>query len=463
VGERVVKVTVTAGVNSYLSGMDQVSKKAREARTEAEALTAKIEAQQRAFNIAGTAMLAAGGLVAAGLILATKRAADFDQAMSNVAATGEDARGSIAALREAAIDAGAETVFSAQESAGAIEELAKAGIQAKDILAGGLTGALNLAAAGGIAVADAAEIASNTLNQFKLKGKDATHVADVLAAGAGKASGGVDDLGQALAQTGQVAAAMGLSVEETTAGLAAFASAGLKGSDAGTSFKTMLGALTPNSAKAADEMKRLGVNAFDSQGNFIGLEKFAGNLHESLKGLTTQQRQASLEIMFGSDAVRAGIELYNQGADGIHKWIAAVDDQGYAAETAATRLDNLNGDLEKLSGAFDSALISIGSAGQGPLRAVVQGVTEVVDSFNSLPEGGQTAVYWVGAAASAATIAGAPSSWRCRRSRRTRSRFRTSGRLLRRPTGAFAASRGPWVFSPRSGPPSSAWMPSRTH
>jgi hypothetical protein len=128
VGERVVKVTVTAGVNSYLSGMDQVSKKAREARTEAEALTAKLEAQQKAFNIAGTAMLAAGGLVAAGLILATKRAADFDQAMSNVdAATGDDARGSIAALREAAIDAGAETVFSAQESAGAIEELAKAG------------------------------------------------------------------------------------------------------------------------------------------------------------------------------------------------------------------------------------------------------------------------------------------------------------------------------------------------
>lgn len=405
-GERVVKVTIAAQVNSYLSGMDQVAKKSREGRTEAEALTAKLEAQQKAFNFAGTTMLAAGGLVAAGLLLATKRAADFDQAMSEVAATGADAKANISGLREAALEAGADTVYSAREAAGAIEELAKAGINAKDVIGGGLTGALNLAAAGGIEVADAAETMADTLNQFKLEGRDATHIADLLAAGAGKASGGVGDLGMALKQVGQVAASTGLSVEETTAGLAAFASAGLKGSDAGTSFKTMLGALTPNSQKAADEMKRLGINAFDSQGNFIGLQKFAGQLQRQLAGLSNEQRQASLEIMFGSDAVRAGIELYNQGADGIRKWIKAVDDQGFAAKQASERLDNLNGDIEKMSGAFDSALITIGQAGQGPLRAVVQGVTEVIDGFNGLPEGGQVAVYWIGAAASAATIAG---------------------------------------------------------
>jgi TP901 family phage tail tape measure protein len=406
VSERVVKVTIAAEVNSYLNGVSQVAKKSREARTEAEALTAKLEAQQRAFNIAGTALFAAGGLVAAGLLLATKRAADFDQAMSEVAATGADAKANISGLREAALEAGAETVYSARQAAGAIEELAKAGIEAKDVIGGGLTGALNLAAAGGIEVADAAETMADTLNQFKLEGRDATHVADLLAAGAGKASGGVDDLGMALKQVGQVAASTGLSVEETTAGLAAFASAGLKGSDAGTSFKTMLGALTPNSQKAADEMKRLGINAFDSQGNFIGLQKFAGQLQRQLAGLSNEQRQASLEIMFGSDAVRAGIELYNQGADGIRKWIKAVDDQGFAAKQASERLDNLNGDLEKMSGAFDSALISIGEAGQGPLRAVVQGITEVIDTFNGMPEGGQVAVYWVGAVASAAAVAG---------------------------------------------------------
>jgi TP901 family phage tail tape measure protein len=82
-------------------------------------------------------------------------------------------------------------------------------------------------------------------------------VADLLAAGAGKAQGSVEDMGMALKQGGLLAASTGLSIEETTGTLAAFASAGLIGSDAGTSFKTMLQSLTPVSVAAKNEMDRL--------------------------------------------------------------------------------------------------------------------------------------------------------------------------------------------------------------
>ena len=404
--ERVVKVTVTAAVNSYLSGMDQVAKKARENRTEAEALTQKLEAQQRAFSIAGTTMVAAGGLIAAGLVLATKKAADFDSAMSNVQAATHETSENMALLREAAIDAGAATVYSAEQSANAIEELSKAGISTADILDGGLTGALSLAAAGGLELATAAEVAATTLQQFRLSGDQASHVADVLAAGAGKAMGDVEDLSQALSQSGTVAAQFGISLEETVGSLSAFASAGLLGSDAGTSFRSMLLRLANPTGEAADKMKELGINAYDAQGQFVGMESLAGQLKSQLSGLTQEQRNASLAIIFGQDAIRAANVLYNEGAEGIAKWTSEVDETGYAAETAATKLDNLNGDLEKLSGAFDSALISIGSNGQGPLRALVQGLTEVVDSFNGLPDSAQAAVFWVGAAGSAALISG---------------------------------------------------------
>src|SRR5690606_33088374 len=138
------------------------------------------------------------------------------------------------------LDAGQETVYSATEAAGAIEALAKAGVSTADILNGGLSGALNLAASDNIAVAEAAEIAASAMTQFGLAGEDVEHVADLLAAGAGKAQGGVADLGQALNQAGLVSSQFGLSIEEAVGTLTAFASAGMVGSDAGTSFRTML-------------------------------------------------------------------------------------------------------------------------------------------------------------------------------------------------------------------------------
>lgn len=397
--DRVVKVTLTAQVAGYQAEMQKAAK--------ATAAVAKdAENAQKVFGALGKGMVVAGGLMAAGIGVAVAKFADFDQAMSNVAATGEDAKNSMDALRQAAIDAGASTVFSATESANAIEELAKAGISAKGILGGGLAGALDLAAAGGLGVADAAGIAATAMQQFGLGGDKASHVADLLAAGAGKAMGDVSDLSQALGQAGLVANSTGLTIEETTAALSAFASKGLLGSDAGTSFKAMLQRLTPQSEEASKQMEALGISAYNAQGEFIGLEAFSGNLQTSLKDLTTEQRNAALGTIFGSDAIRAANVLYEEGAKGIADWTDKVDDSGYAAETAATRLDNLKGDWEALTGAVDSALITMGSAADGPLRGFVQGLTGLVDGFNDLPEGAQQAAFWIGAVASATALAG---------------------------------------------------------
>lgn len=336
-------------------------------------------------NSFGKVGLALTGLAA----LAVKKFADFDESMSNVAAATHETAENMALLREASLEAGQRTVFSATEAAGAVEELAKAGISTADILNGALDGALDLAAAGGLGVAEAAGYASVALAQFKLGGSDAAHIADLLAAGAGKAMGDVSDLGMALKQGGLVASQTGLSIEETTAALAAFAKAGLLGSDAGTSLKTMLQRLTPQSDEAQAKFDELGISAYDAQGNFVGLTNFAGQLQDRLSALTPEARNAALSVMFGSDAVRAASVLYSEGEQGIRDWISAVDDQGYAAETAATRLDNLKGDWEQLGGAVETALIGMGEGANGPLRELVQGATDVVNAFSGLPDGVQ--------------------------------------------------------------------------
>lgn len=402
--ERVVKVSLTAQVSNYVAGMEQARRATKDYKDEADAARVKAEAQSQALTQVGAGLVAVGTLAAVGIGIAVKKFADFDQAMSNVAASTMESSENMALLRDAALDAGARTVFSATEAANAIEELGKAGVSTEDILSGGLNASLDLAAAGNLAVADAAGIAAVALKTFNLRGSDMSHVADLLAAGAGKAMGDVTDLSMALRQSGQVAASTGLSIEETTAALSAFASQGLLGSDAGTSFKAMLQRLTPQSKEAADKMKDLGISAYDASGNFVGLEKFAGNLQGSLKGLTTEQRNSALATIFGSDAVRAATVLYTEGATGVAKWVKNVDDSGYAAEVAAKRLDNLKGDFEKLTGALDTAFIKSGSGANEVLRILTQAATNAVDAFSEMPTWLQQTAFWVGGIATAVTL-----------------------------------------------------------
>lgn len=379
---RVVAVDLQARVQGFIVGVKQAQQSVKDLKSE---VTKSAQDNSAQFTQVGTVLTGMGLAAAAAAGVAITKWASFDQAMSAVKAATHESEGAMKQLSAAALDAGARTVFSAAEAANAIEELAKAGVSTADILGGGLDGALDLAAAGGLGVAEAAGIAATALKTFGLEGRDMSHVADLLAAGAGKAMGDVTDLSAALNQSAMVANATGLSIEETTATLAAFASQGLLGSDAGTSFKSMLQSLTPTSAKARETMDELGISAYDAQGNFIGLAEFAGNLQNGLKDLSVEQQQAALKTIFGSDAIRAATVLYSEGEEGIRDWIEAVDDQGYAAETAAARLDNLMGDIEALGGALDTALIKTGSGANDVLRGMVQWLTDAVDAYSALP------------------------------------------------------------------------------
>ncbi|QHF19833.1 phage tail tape measure protein [Rathayibacter sp. VKM Ac-2762] len=380
--DRTVKVTAVLQAQQYIAGLDKMQKKMRETTKDG---VDKLAEQREAMTQLGTAAIGVGVVAVAAVGLAVSKFAEFDKAMSGVAASTHESTANMGLLRDAALEAGAETVFSATEAAGAINELAKAGVSTKDILGGGLTGALSLASAGSLDVADAAEIAATAMTQFGLKGSEVPHIADLLAAGAGKAQGSVEDLSQALNQGGLVASQAGFSIEETTGTLAAFAAAGLVGSDAGTSLKTAILALQNPSEKARGVMEDYGLSVYDSSGNMLSFSDIAGQLESKLGGLTDEQRNAALATIFGNDAVRAANVLYSNGADGITDWTSKVNDAGYAAITAATNLDNLSGDLEYLGGAIDTGLIKAGSGANEVLREMVQRATDVADGIGQIP------------------------------------------------------------------------------
>ncbi len=384
---RSVTVTLLANVAGYVAGIKTAAASTREFGNELE----KAAARGRADELVQTASVIGTGLVVA-FGAAVYSAARFDKEMSNVSAATNATAADLDRLRDAALEAGKSTAFSATQAAQAETELAKAGVAVQDILGGGLQGALDLAAAGQMEVAEAAEVAATAMTQFGLRGRDIPHVADLLAAAAGKAQGDVHDMGMALKMAGLVASQFNISVEETTGTLAAFASAGLLGSDAGTSLKTMLLRLAAPAGDAAQRMEELGIQAYDAQGNFVGLQALAGQLQQGLSGLTQAERDAAMAVIFGADAIRAANVLYREGATGIADWTAKVNDQGFAADVAAKKMDNLMGDLERLKGTLETTLIESGSGASEGLRVLVQTLEQVVEAFGALPGPVQSAV-----------------------------------------------------------------------
>lgn len=379
---RTVAVELKALVNSYVAGMRQATQATKQFATSA---AKDINASKQQLDDLSSKGLVAGGALIAGVGLLVKTYADFDRQMSAIAATGDDARNNLTSLGAAALKAGKDTAFSASEAAAGVENLLKAGVTAEDVLSGGLIGSLNLAAAGELSVADAAETAAMALTQFHLKGSDVTHVADLLAAGAGKAQGEVSDLAMALRQSGLVANQFGLSVDDTVGTLAAFANAGLLGSDAGTSFKSMLLQLAGPSGTASKLMRELGINAYDAQGSFVGVTGLAGELQDKLGGLTQAQRNQALAVIFGTDAMRAASVMYDLGAAGLQKVIDQTNDAGYAARTAAIRMDNLAGDWEKFTGSIETAALQSGSGLNSWLRSLTQDAEGFADALGSVP------------------------------------------------------------------------------
>lgn len=371
-------------------GEDAMRKVERTARTTDRAV-------QDIGSAAGKMALATGAALGA-VVLTT---ASFDKGMSKVAASTGESAAALRQLREAAMEAGADTAFSATEAAAGIEELAKAGVSTSDILSGALTGALDLAAAGELDVAAAAEYTATALTQFQLAGSQATHVADLLAAGAGKAQGSVDDMALALKYAGVPASNLGMSIEETTGTIALFASNGIIGEQAGTSFRGMLASLTSPSQAAAKEMDRLGISVFDAQGEFVGMGGVAEQLNQRLSGLTEAERANALGRIFGNEQLQAANVLYREGGDAVTLWTSKVNDSGFAAENAGQKMDNLAGDWERLTGSLETALIGTGAESQGSIRTTVQALEKVVDVYTKMSPAGQSAAFNVGLATTA--------------------------------------------------------------
>jgi TP901 family phage tail tape measure protein len=332
----------------------------------------------------GPLALAAVGTAAVGAgVKVVSMAAKFESAMADVRAVSGATSKQMDALSKAAIDMGASTGMGATKAASAIAELAKGGLSADKIIRGGLKGALSLAAAGGLEVADAATATANALNLFGLRGSQATHVADAFATAANATTADVGDFALALSQGGAAAKAAGLSFDQTTVALEALASAGVKGSDAGTSLKAALTHIANPSDVGARAMKRLNLEFFDSEGRMKSLTDVSRMLRERMGGLTRQQRLQAAASIAGTDGMRALLALYDAGPRRLRAFERGLEKQGSAAEVARQKQAGLQGGMRRLQASVESLAIVLGSKLLPSLTRATDGTTRFINEMRT--------------------------------------------------------------------------------
>lgn len=332
----------------------------------------------------GAFLAGAASITAIGKSLASF--ANFERTLNvfqeTAGATAEQMDRVAAAARQLGADASLPAV-SAGDAADAMTQLARAGLSVEESI-NAARGVLQLATAANIDNAAATELVANALNSFSLNGTEAVHVADLLANAANAAQGEITDFGEAFAQVNAVASQVGVSLEDTTALLTLAARAGLRGSDAGTSFRTALLRLAAPTQEANDVLRSLGLNLRNLQGE-IRPEVFA-EFSAATADLAPDLRDAAAAAVFGQDAIRAALLTGRQGVQGLQDVRDQLARQGSAADLAAAQTKGLAGEVEGLSSELDTLGTRFGAVAGRPAGTFLRIIRNTVGAVNDFSE-----------------------------------------------------------------------------
>lgn len=345
----------------------------------------KLKGLSSAMNSVGSQLSRKVTLPLIGLgTAAVKTASDFNAAMSGVkaisGATGEEFN----ALREKALELGAATAFSSQEVAAGMIEMAKAGWSTQQIL-DGMGGVLDAAAASGENLSTVSTIVADALTGFGLAASDSTRVADLLAQAANAGTIDIVDLGESFKYAAPVAQAYGYNIEDVTTAITAMSTAGIKGSQAGTSLRTALLNMASPTDTVASAMEALGISITDSQGNMLPLKDLIDDMREGMSKYSQEEQIMIASNLAGKNAVSgllAVLNLTQEEYDAISD--SMYTSAGVADDTARVMQDNLTMSIEQLGGAIETLAIRIGDIMTPMIRSLVEWLTGVIEKMGQL-------------------------------------------------------------------------------
>lgn len=332
----------------------------------------------------GTSMQMAGAAgIGFGIYDAVKGYMDFEQEMSAVKAISGATEEEFQRLNDAAMKMGAETKFSAKESAQALEYMGMAGWKTDEMIAG-LPGVMNLAAASGEDLGRVSDIVTDAMTSFKLSASDAAMFADVLAATATSSNTNVGKMGYTFQYVAPLAGALGYTIQDTALAVGAMADAGIKGEQAGTSLRALLTRMASPTKDSAAAMAKLGLSVTDSTGKMRPLRDILADIRAGFKKLTPAEQAQVAADLAGQEAMSGLLGIVNETDDKYDSLAESIDKStGAAKKMADIRMDNLAGDLEYLSGDWDAFTMSLmkGNASNG-LREFVKEADKLLSDFS---------------------------------------------------------------------------------
>jgi|GEM_PF-951351 len=305
-------------------------------------------------------------------------AAEFEEKMAGVGAVANASESDLAKLTATSRKLGAETSYSASESADGMKYLAMAGFKTNQIIAT-MPGLLNLAKAGTTDLAAASDISSDILSGFGLNPDQMDRVSDVLTATFTTANTNLSMLGETMKYVAPIARQAGMSLEETSAMAGLLGNVGIKSSQAGTTLRAMVTRLAAPTSAAAKTLQSLGVETQDASGNMRNMIDVIGDMAEATDGMGSAEKLQALKDVFGEEPAAGMAELLSQeGAKGITKYLDVVtNSQGRAAQVANKMGDNAKGKLKELSSAVESLQITLGNALLPTVKSVSIWLTNV--------------------------------------------------------------------------------------
>lgn len=339
------------------------------------------------FGVSTVSMVSnAIGLIKDGIATMVETGIEYEATMSKVQSITNATGAEMQQMSELALELGAKTSKSATESAEAMTYMGYAGWNTKEIMAG-LPGVIDLSIASGEDLARVSDIVTDNLTAFGKSAEDASYYADVLSYASSNANVTVDSLGESLKYVAPVATGAGVAMEETVAMVSLLGDAGIKGSQAGTTLRSVILNLTGANEKATAKLKELGVAIYDESGKMRSMSDIIGDLSKKLVDANGNVDTTTANLLVGKTAISGFTALLQAGGERLGSFTDALEtSNGTADRMASTMQNNVKGALEELGGAFESIGLKIYDKIDTPLKDAINGFTNFIEKVGGLKE-----------------------------------------------------------------------------
>lgn len=334
-------------------------------------------------SVVSTITAATGaGAVAAGTA-AINAGKSFEAGMSEVQAISGASRKDLEALTNKAKEMGATTKFSATQASEGLKYMAMAGWNSQQMI-DGLPGVMNLAAASGEDLGTVSDIVTDALTAMGLKAGDSAHFADVLATAASSSNTNVAMMGETFKYAAPLAGTLGYNIEDLSQAIGLMANAGIKGSQSGTSLRSILTRLASPPSDAAKAMEKYGISIKNSDGSMKSLMEVMENMRDSLQGLPEDEKAAAASAIGGQEAMSGLLAIVDASESDFNKLSKAIDNASGAAQDQADIMnDNLQGALYELGSAAESAGIELYDNIKNPAKKAVRAAATEIRSLST--------------------------------------------------------------------------------